>query len=168
MAKEIERHLQSLFVETKEGAAPAPVAPAAPAEPSPKRKPTTRRPTIPEPTPAPEPVSEPAQEISSLRKLQEAILTLEWEISKRSVTVLASEIRSVRNQYQDNVTVDFAALAMRVVLDYVVKRMSRAHPESIRFLLEVADYLDSSIEASEEDPLRAFHHILMRYENTSQ
>jgi hypothetical protein len=171
MAKEIERHLHTLFAETAESPAAAPATPVAPAAPPPKPKPAPRRPSIPEPelpplepSPAPQRFPEPAHAVSPLRKLQEAILTLEWEISRRSVTALANEIRKVRGQYQDNVTVDFAALAMRVVLDYVVKRMSRAHPESIRFLLEVTDYLGKSIDASEEDPLRAFHHILMRYE----
>ncbi len=101
---------------------------------------------------------------SPLRKLQEAILTLEWEISRRSITVLATEIHKLRTRFQDNVTIDFAALSMRVVLEYVVKRMSRAHPESVRFLLEVSDYMDRSLRESEEDPLTAFHHILNRYE----
>jgi hypothetical protein len=101
---------------------------------------------------------------SPLRKLQEAILTLEWEISRRSITTLASELHKVRTKFQDNVIVDFAALAMRVVLDYIVKRMSKSHPESIRFLLEVTDYLDRSLKASIEDPLQSFHHILTRYE----
>ena len=54
---------------------------------------------------------------------------------------------------------------MRVVLDYVVKRMSRAHPESIRFLLDVTDYLGKSLDSSSEDPLVAFHDILTRYES---
>jgi hypothetical protein len=165
MAKEIERHLHTLFAESQE---PPAAAPASPAVQPPAPKPAQRKPAAPArapvPEPAPVPVPEPAHTGSPLRKLQEAILTLEWEISKRSVTVLANEIRNVRIQFQDNVTVDFAALAMRVVLDYVVKRMSKAHPESIRFLLEVTDYLDRSVAASEEDPLKAFHHILMRYE----
>lgn len=99
-----------------------------------------------------------------LRKLQETILTLEWEISKRSVSTLANELQKVRARFQDNVTVDFAALAMRVVLEYVVKRMSRAHPESVRFLMEVTDYLDRKLSSSEDDPLVAFHQILTRYE----
>ncbi len=102
--------------------------------------------------------------VAPLRKLQEAILTLEWEISRRSITVLANELQKARLRYRNNVTVDFAAFSMRVVLDYIVKRMSKAHPESIRFLLEVTDYLDRSVNASEEDPLRSFHHILSRYE----
>ena len=99
-----------------------------------------------------------------LRKLQEAILTLEWEISKRSVAHLAAEIQKVRGKFRDNVTVEFAVLSMRVVLDYVVKRMSRAHPESIRFLLEVTDFLEKGLIASAQDPLAAFHRILARYE----
>jgi hypothetical protein len=99
-----------------------------------------------------------------LRKLQETILTLEWEISKRSVSALANELQKVRARFQDNVTVDFAALAMKVVLEYVVKRMSRAHPESVRFLMEVTDYLDRKLSSSEDDPLVAFHQILTRYE----
>jgi len=101
---------------------------------------------------------------SPFRTLQEAILTLEWEISKRSVTTLAEELRRLRLKYRDNVTVDFAAISMRVVLDYIVKRMSKAHPESIRFLLEITDFLDSSVSLSESDPLQAFHAILIRYE----
>jgi hypothetical protein len=101
---------------------------------------------------------------SPLRTLQEAILTLEWEISKRSVTTLAQELRGLRFKYRDNVTVDFAAISMRVVLDYIVKRMSKAHPESIRFLLEMTDFLDSSLSLSESDPLQSFHEILIRYE----
>ena len=125
-------------------------------------------PTAP-PTQAQAPAAQPVQRASRggpspLKQLQEAILTLEWEISRRSVKALVDEIRTVRKHYQDNVTVDFAALSMRVVLDYVVKRMSRAHPESIRFLLEVADFLDRSVSLSESDPLRAFHFILTRYE----
>jgi hypothetical protein len=99
-----------------------------------------------------------------LRKLQETILTLEWEISKRSVSALANELQKVRARFQDNVTVDFAALAMKLVLEYVVKRMSRAHPESVRFLMEVTDYLDRKLSSSEDDPLVAFHQILTRYE----
>ena len=123
----------------------------------------------PDPIQAQAPAAQPVQRASSggpspLKQLQEAILTLEWEISRRSVKALVDEIRLVRKHYQENVTVDFAALSMRVVLDYVVKRMSRAHPESIRFLLEVADFLDRSVSLSESDPLRAFHFILTRYE----
>lgn len=159
MAQEIQRHMHTVLQET---APPAPeVAPAAPpTRPKPKAKPPVRvQPTARVAEPEPQPVSG-----SPLRKLQEAILTLEWEISRRSITVLATEIHKLRTRFQDNVTVDFAALSMRVVLEYVVKRMSRAHPESIRFLLEVSDYMDRSLRESEEDPLSAFHHILNRYE----
>ncbi len=101
---------------------------------------------------------------AALKDLQGAILTLEWEISRRSVKALADRLKHVRREFEENVTVGFAALSMRVVLDYIVKRMSRAHPESIRFLLEVADFLDKSVMLSEQDPLKAFHHILTRYE----
>ena len=61
-------------------------------------------------------------------------------------------------------TVDFAALAMRVVLDYIVKRMSEAHPESIRFLLEVTSLVRSTAASTRKDPLGTFHRILTRYE----
>lgn len=105
-----------------------------------------------------------AQDALALRKLQEAILTLEWEISRRSVAVLANELHRVRTRFQDNIAVDFAAMSMRIVLEYVVKRMSRAHPESVRFLLEVTDLLERLLASAEEDPLRAFHHIVQRYE----
>jgi hypothetical protein len=105
-----------------------------------------------------------AQDALVLRKLQEAILTLEWEISRRSVTVLANELHKVRTRFQDNIAVDFAAMSMRIVLEYVVKRMSRAHPESVRFLLEVTDLLERLLASAEEDPLRSFHHIVHRYE----
>ena len=53
---------------------------------------------------------------------------------------------------------------MKIVLEYVVKRMSRAHPESVRFLMEVTDYLDRKLSSSEDDPLVAFHQILTRDE----
>jgi hypothetical protein len=108
--------------------------------------------------------SEPKSGVSPLRKLQEAILTLEWEISKRSITVLTSELRKVRIKFQDDMTVDFAVVAMKLVLEYLAQRMSRAHPESIRFLLEVTDLLDRSIGVSSRDPLGVFHRILTRYE----
>jgi hypothetical protein len=147
MAMEIERHMDTLF----EAKAPAPAPPE-------KRAPAEAVAPQRERVPAPPPVS-------PLRKLQEAILTLEWEISKRSIRTLAAELQRVRSQYQDNVTVDFAAMSMRIVLDYIVKRMAKAHPESIRFLLEVTDYLDRSLTASEQDPLGAFHRILTRYES---
>jgi len=112
---------------------------------------------------------EPAKKLSggdaqALRKLQEAILTLEWEVSRRSVTTLANELHRVRTRFQDNVTVDFAAMSMRVVLDYVAKRMARAHPESVRFLLEVTEFLERIVVSPGEDPLRSFHQILTRYE----
>lgn len=157
MAQEIQRHMHTVLKETAPPAAQ--VAPAAP--------PTRLKPKPPVKVKPAAPVAEPeAQPVagSPLRKLQEAILTLEWEISRRSITVLATEIHKLRTRFQDNVTIDFAALSMRVVLEYVVKRMSRAHPESIRFLLEVSDYMDRSLRESEEDPLTAFHHILNRYE----
>lgn len=149
MAAEIQRHMHTLYKETAQ-------------------KPDAEAARLQRPGPVP-PVPDQRQVPSKagpfpLRQLQEAILTLEWEISQRSVTALASEIRKIRSRFQDNVTVDFAALSMRVVLDYVVKRMSRAHPESIRFLLDITDYLGSSLDSSTSDPLVAFHDILTRYE----
>ena len=105
-----------------------------------------------------------AQQGLPLKKLQEAILTLEWEISPRSVAVLSRELAKLRARFRDNVTVDFAALAMGLVLDYVTKRMSRSHPESIRFLLVVTGFLHRSAGAEEMDALAAFHQILTRYE----
>ncbi len=57
-----------------------------------------------------------AQQVSALVKLQEAILTLEWEISPRSVTVLSKELAKLRARFRDDVTMDFGALAMRLVL----------------------------------------------------
>ncbi len=146
MAQEIQRHMHTLFMEAPgdlEAEAPPETAPAAAAS---------------------------ADSVAAagpqgpLRSLQEAILTLEWEVSQSSVQALAKELRRVRAHFKDNVTVDFAAMSMRVVLDYIVKRMARAHPESIRFLLEVTDYLDKSLTSSEKDPLAAFHRILTRYE----
>lgn len=101
---------------------------------------------------------------SPLRKLQEAILTLEWEISKRSIAVLSNELKKVRIKFQDDMTVDFAVVAMKLVLEYLAQRMSRAHPESIRFLLEVTDLLDRSTGSASRDPLGVFHRILTRYE----
>lgn len=145
MAREVRRHMHTLYKE----ASHEHVREAAPAK-SAAVQPKAAKP--------------PRAESFHLRNLQEAILTLEWEISQRSVTALAGEIRKVRAQFRDNVTVDFAVLSMRVVLDYVVKRMSRAHPESIRFLLDITDYLGKSLTSSMEDPLEAFHHILTRYE----
>jgi hypothetical protein len=148
VAEEISRHMHTLYDETAQpdqalvrGHAAAAQVAAPPGE-SPVR----------------------AADSFPLRKLQETILTLEWEISKRSVSALASELQKVRTRFQDNVTVDFAALAMKVVLEYIVKRMSRAHPESVRFLMEVTDYLDRKLSSSEDDPLVAFHQILTRYE----
>lgn len=148
MALEVERHMHTLFqdIAVPKSTPPPTAAPVSEAPPAPKK-------VVPSPG-----------EAYPLRKLQEAILTLEWEISKRSVTVLNSELHRVRQKFQDNATVDFAVMSMRLVLDYVVKRMSRAHPESIRFLLDVTDFLDRSLATSMEDPLRSFHHILMRYE----
>ncbi|MBI4963996.1 MAG: hypothetical protein HY913_12025 [Desulfomonile tiedjei] len=148
MAMEIGRHMHTMYDETAKAEEAAEAAEA---------KPEKR------------PVPAPAKELSkddalALRKLQEAILTLEWEVSRRSVTVLANELHRVRTRFQENVTVDFAAMSMRVVLDYVVKRMARAHPESIRFLLEVTEFLERILVSPGEDPLRAFHQILTRYE----
>lgn len=148
MALEVQRHMHTLFEEVAvPETTPPPVTAPVTEAPRPRRK-----------------AAPPAGEPYPLRKLQEAILTLEWEISKRSVTVLNSELHRVRQKFPDNATVDFAVMSMRLVLDYVVKRMSRAHPESIRFLLDVTDFLDRSLATSMEDPLRSFHHILMRYE----
>jgi hypothetical protein len=146
MALEIQRHMHTLYKETRQQDRVGPAADA-----------TSR-------AEAEKPVKLKKPEAFPLRQLQEAILTLEWEISRRSVTALAEEIRRVRTTFQHNVTVDFAALSMRVVLDYVIRRMSRAHPESIRFLLDITDYLGKSLNSSERDPLVAFHHILTRYE----
>jgi len=147
MAREIQRHMDTLFTDP-------PSPPAQAAKPAPK-------PHIVQKESAP--ISN--QDRIALRKLQEAILTLEWEISRRSVTALASELHRVRQRFQYNVAVDFAALSMRIVLDYVVKRMSRSHPESIRFLLDVTDYLSGGLATSLGDPLGAFHRILTRYES---
>lgn len=108
--------------------------------------------------------TEETRTIGNFRQLQEAILTLEWEISRRSVTTLEKELRRLRSRFRDDVTVDFAALAMRVVLDYIVKRMSNAHPESIRFLLEVTSLVRSTAASTKKDPLGTFHRILTRYE----
>jgi hypothetical protein len=113
---------------------------------------------------APPREAEDSRAVGNLRQLQEAILTLEWEISRRSVTTLDKELRRLRSRFRDDVTVDFAALAMRVVLDYIVKRMSEAHPESIRFLLEVTSLVRSTAASTRKDPLGTFHRILTRYE----
>ena len=148
MAKEMSRHMGTLLSETAQADQTSMQGPAGASQ------------------AAVRPRKSPLQAADSfpLRKLQETILTLEWEISKRSVSALANELQKVRARFQDNVTVDFAALAMKVVLEYVVKRMSRAHPESVRFLMEVTDYLDRKMSSSEDDPLIAFHQILTRYE----
>lgn len=147
MALEVERHMHTLFQDLAVPKKTPPPATAPPAQTPSVRKKAAQQ-----------------EDVYPLRKLQEAILTLEWEISKRSVTILNNELQRVRHKFQDNATVDFAVMSMRLVLDYVVKRMSRAHPESIRFLLDVTDFLDRSLATSMEDPLRSFHHILMRYE----
>jgi hypothetical protein len=159
--------------------APPPPAPKRPAPPPPQ---APAPPRAPAPAPAPqrpaaaavrpekaEPRAEtqgpgPRPGESPLRKLQEAILTLEWEISKRSIAVLSSELKKVRGKFQDDMTVDFAVVAMKLVLEYLAQRMSRAHPESIRFLLEVTDLLDRSAGSANRDPLGVFHRILTRYE----
>jgi myosin heavy subunit len=148
IAKEISRHMHTLFKETAQASETTTEKTEGPPKVAAVDRASRRR------TP----------DAFPLRKLQESILTLEWEISKRSVSALASELQKVRSRFQDNVTVDFAALAMKVVLEYVVKRMSRAHPESVRFLMEVTDYLDRKLSTSEDDPLVAFHQILTRYE----
>ena len=146
MALEIRRHLHTMYDDA---------AKAAPAAPDKVRQGTA----------AAAPSKRLGQDDAlALRKLQEAILTLEWEVSKRSVTALATELQRVRVRFQEHVTVDFAAMSMRVVLDYVVKRMARAHPESIRFLLEVTDFLERILVSAGQDPLRSFHQILNRYE----
>ena len=148
VAKEISRHMHTLFRETVQADQTVEQAPVNASE----RITSARRPSL------------QVADKFPLRKLQETILTLEWEISKRSVSALAHELQRVRAHYQDNVTVDFAALAMKVVLEYIVKRMSRAHPQSVRFLMEVTDYLDRKLSSSEDDPLVAFHQIVTRYE----
>jgi hypothetical protein len=144
----LELYRDTLFEEHLPGLEPAPTPPAA--------KPLS---AVGWQTPSPDPA-----DVQSINRLQEAILTLEWEISRRSVAVLASELQKVRARFQDNVTVDFAGLAMRLVLNYVVKRMSRAHPESVRFLLEVTRFLRGSVTSSREDPLGTFHQIVTLYE----
>ncbi len=144
MAREVERHFETAYSEPQTQAAAA--VPA-------------RKAAAPQPTSGAVPVRAQA-----LRKLQEAILTLEWEISKRSVTAVMRELKSLRTHFQDDVTVDFAALSMRLVVDYLIKRTHLAHPESIRFLLDVTDLLDRSVATPNLDPLAAFHRILSRYE----
>ena len=49
-------------------------------------------------------------------------------------------------------------------MDYLIKRTHQAHPESIRFLLDVTDFLDRTVTTTNPDPLQAFHQILTRYE----
>jgi hypothetical protein len=142
MESEIERHFDSLYSE------PSPPA----------------QPTVSVRASAAAPARTATVQVQALRKLQEAILTLEWEISKRSVTTVMKELKSIRGQFQDDVTVDFAALSMRLVVDYLIKRTHHAHPESIRFLLDVTDFLDRSVSTTNLDPLQAFHRILARYE----
>lgn len=137
------------FLEPK----PAKRAPSAPLE-------RERRPS----KAAPPKEAKDSRTVGNLRQLQEAILTLEWEISRRSVATLEKELRRLRLRFRDDVAVDFAALAMRVVLDYIVKRMSEAHPESIRFLLEVTSLVRSTAVSTNKDPLGTFHSILTRYE----
>ncbi len=156
--------------------APRPVAPRPPAPPIARdQAPPARRASAPSARPAAPPlrpvtVERQAEAVAPrgpappLRKLQEAILTLEWEISKRSIAVLSNELKRVRIKFQDDMTVDFAVVAMKLVLEYLAQRMSRAHPESIRFLLEVTDLLERSFGVTHRDPLGVFHRILTRYE----
>lgn len=169
MAQEIERHMHSLFeaeadadTPTLPAEEPSIPAPKPKAPPKPAAKPRVQAP--PKPRPKRKKAPETERKHSPLRQLREAILTLEWEISNRSVSTLAAELRKVRTTFADNMTVDFAAVSMRLVLNYLIKRMSKAHPESVRFLIEVVDYLDHSLTSSEQDPLGAFHYILNRYE----
>jgi hypothetical protein len=147
MAMAIARHMNSMYGEAEASRQ---------AEPSQEAQPSVAMPAVRRQL--------SSQDALALRRLQEAILTLEWEISRRSVAVLASELQKVRGRFQDNIAVDFAAMSMRIVLEYVAKRMSRAHPESVRFLLEVTDFLERLLASGEEDPLRAFHQIVQRYE----
>jgi hypothetical protein len=181
MAQEIERHMRSIYTEP---ATPpqVPVRPAARSQASGVAPvpPAARRPQAPPPSaprvaevkaPPPAPIARrsPVREApvpgqSPMRKLQEAILTLEWEISKRSIAVLTAELKQLRIKFRDDVAVDFAVVAMKLVLEYLAQRMSRAHPESIRFLLEVTDLLERSVGSSSGDPLGIFHRILTRYE----
>ncbi len=142
MEREIERHFESVYTEPERAAQLAVHVQAKAAPPAP---------TI-------------TVKVQALRKLQEAILTLEWEISNRSVTAVMKELKIIRNQFQDDVTVDFAALSMRLVVDYLIKRTHQTHPESIRFLLDVTDFLDRTVTKTNPDPLQAFHQILTRYE----
>ncbi len=142
MAEEIDRNLESLFKESRQ-------APARGIKPEVKKQKGAKR----------------AADVPALRKLQEAILTLEWEISPRSIAVLSDEIRRLRSQFHEDVTVEFASISMRLVLDYVSRRTSRAHPESIRFLLAVSGLIHRTLTSHNEDPLDTFHQILTRYES---
>lgn len=152
-------------------APPPPVPPPlrkAPVPEPPRPRPSAARPparpAVPEPAPPPAVALRPKKKVSPLLKLQEAILTLEWEISKRSIAILTSELQKLRHNFQDDMTVDFAAVAMKLVLQYLAQRMSKAHPESIRFLLEVTDFLDRNVAEPNRDPLAMFHRILTRYD----
>ncbi|MBI5568655.1 MAG: hypothetical protein HY914_01785 [Desulfomonile tiedjei] len=185
MAKEIERHMRTVYEEQapvpppvqprkppEAAAAPATPVPAArrpaapPAPPPPPSAKPMPTPKVQRPAPtAAKPALGPRGTVSPVRKLQEAILTLEWEISKRSVTTLAGELRKLRVRFQDDMTVDFAAVAMKLVLEYITQRLSRSHPESVRFLLGVTEFLDTSLAHPQQDPLNGFHHIMTRYEH---
>jgi hypothetical protein len=190
---EMERFKDTLFVDEppeteivrqtasrQAGPKPTPQAPpihakqAAQAPPQPVPRP---RPPAPAPQPTPEgrpapaarsaakpPQTAEAHDVKAVRKLQEAILTLEWEISKRSITILANELQRLKTKFKDDVIVDFAALTMRVVLDYLIRRLRRAHPESIRFLMEVTGILLDGMDSGERDALGTFHEILTLYE----
>ena len=124
MAKEIQKHMHTLLEEQSYGPRGEKAAPPEKPRLAPQPKPPARLTRV---TPPAE-TQVKSTPVSSVRKLQEAILTLEWEISRRSITVLANEIHKLRTRFPDSVVVDFAALSMRVVLEYVVKRMSRAQP----------------------------------------
>jgi hypothetical protein len=152
LAFEIEKHMHSLF--TEQASQPPPAQPQAQAQAQPSGKAGSQKKKL----------AAKQLDTSSLRTLQEAILTLEWEISERSIEALRKELKKLRVEFSNDVTVDFAALSMRVVLDYIVKRMSKAHPESVRFLLEVTQYIDQALGSAGKDPLLAFHKILTRYE----
>lgn len=150
LAFEIEKHMHSLFTDQEAAPAETKAKPQAVAKPQAKA-PKTKK-------------AAPSLDTGALRTLQEAILTLEWEISERSIESLRKELKKMRTEFSNDVTVDFAALSMRVVLDYVAKRKSKAHPESVRFLLEVTKYIDQALSQAGKDPLLAFHKILSRYE----
>ncbi len=150
LAFEIEKHMHSLFTDQEEAPTETKTQPHADAKPQAKATKTKK--------------AAPTLDTGALRSLQEAILTLEWEISDRSIDSLRRELKKLRTAFSNDVTVDFAALSMRVVLDYVAKRKSKAHPESVRFLLEVTKYIDQALSQAGKDPLLAFHKILSRYE----